>query len=160
MNLNLDLNELNRPKLGFAPDNPYVSPIGWWAVTTEGDCEGRSTDQLGTHFGHVAEIAFHLADKVVYKLTFSPVKNRPVPPAIRPTYVAKKTGVWIGLGVDSDTWGMSPECRASWFSRWLDVTEPKIECKGSTTTATYYAGCYLELVTPTRRTVGKGVEKY
>ncbi len=36
------------------------SPIGWWNVTTEGDCEGRTTNQLGDHYGHIAEIALSM----------------------------------------------------------------------------------------------------
>jgi hypothetical protein len=51
----------------IAPEKSVIekwadSPVGWWDVTTEGDCEGRSTKQLGTHYGHVAEIAFSLKD--------------------------------------------------------------------------------------------------
>ena len=46
------------------------SPVGWWKVTTEGDCEGRSTDQLGTHYGHVAEIAFSIKGGCGYSFRF------------------------------------------------------------------------------------------
>lgn len=46
------------------------SPIGLWKVTTEGDVEGRSTTLLGEHYGHVADIAFSLADRNFYSLDF------------------------------------------------------------------------------------------
>lgn len=42
-------------------------------VTTEGDCEGRSTTDLGIWEGDIADIAFHLADKSYYSLNFSPI---------------------------------------------------------------------------------------
>jgi hypothetical protein len=50
------------------------SPVGWWKVTTEGDCEGRTTDDLGTHYGHVCEIALSLKGSG-YKLRFQPAKK-------------------------------------------------------------------------------------
>lgn len=42
---------------------PYDNPFGIWHVTTEGDCEGRSTRDLGIHEGYIDEIALALADK-------------------------------------------------------------------------------------------------
>lgn len=59
------------------------NPIGWWKVTTEGDCEGHSTDIIGIFYGHVAEIAFANRKKVGYSLRFEPdttmvaLKERP-----------------------------------------------------------------------------------
>lgn len=50
------------------------SPIGWWKVTTEGDVEGRSTTQLGTHYGHIAEIALSLKG-CCYSLLFEKAKE-------------------------------------------------------------------------------------
>jgi hypothetical protein len=41
-----------------------------WKVTTEGDCEGRSVQQLGLFTGEIDDIAFYLKDKSYYKLTF------------------------------------------------------------------------------------------
>lgn len=52
------------------------SPVGWWKVTTEGDCEGRTTTDLGTHYGHVCEIALSLKG-CGYSLRFEPVKKKP-----------------------------------------------------------------------------------
>src|SRR6218665_1915533 len=80
----------------------YESPIGWWNVTTEGDCEGRSVTQLGDFYGHVAEIAFHLADKNYYSLQFRAILNRPAGKRI--TLQATKDKVWISLGIESGTW--------------------------------------------------------
>lgn len=145
MKLNLNTKNINKPKPLVNPESKYASPVGWWKVTTEGDEEGRSTEDLGVYYGHVAEIAFHLADKVFYKLEFSPESGNP-PPAKHPTYEAKKKSVWISLDSESNTYGMSPEARALWFTKWLNVTDPKIVCWGKAPTGcTYYAGCYLEL---------------
>jgi hypothetical protein len=49
------------------------SAYGTWNVTTEGDVEGRSTRQLGTHTGFIDDIAFKLADQAYYGLRFDPV---------------------------------------------------------------------------------------
>ena len=76
MKLNLKI-ETKSPKSdiwGYDSLAKY-NPIGWWNVSTEGDCEGRSTDQLGTHYGHVAEIAFALRKKSGYSLRFEPSKR-------------------------------------------------------------------------------------
>lgn len=54
------------------------SPVGWWKVTTEGDCEGRSTDQLGMHYGHVVEIAMSLPSGPSYSYRFE--KSAHLPP--------------------------------------------------------------------------------
>lgn len=44
-----------------------------WQVTTEGDCEGRTMKDLGYYEGNPVDIAFVLADKAMYSLTFSEV---------------------------------------------------------------------------------------
>ena len=49
------------------------SPVGWWKVTTEGDCEGRSVTHLGTHYGHICEIDLGLAGAAYYGLHFEEV---------------------------------------------------------------------------------------
>ena len=49
-----------------------------YEVTTEGDCEGRSSRSLGIWEGNISNIAFHLADKMVYSLRFEPITiNKP-----------------------------------------------------------------------------------
>lgn len=47
--------------------------FGTFTVTTEGDCEGRTIKNLGTHTGFIDVIAFALSDKCYYSLYFSPV---------------------------------------------------------------------------------------
>lgn len=120
----------------------YESPIGWWSVSTDGDCEGRSTRQLGEYYGHVAEIAFHLADKAMYDIGFHPirigVKGK------RQTYQATRDKVWIQLGIDSKTWDMTPEARAKWFEIWLDCPDD-IDVAGSTAGCSYFGAVHLTL---------------
>jgi hypothetical protein len=48
----------------------YNTPYGVWKVTTEGDCEGRSTKQLGIHEGYIDEIAQFLSAEAHYSLHF------------------------------------------------------------------------------------------
>ena len=50
--------------------------IGYWEVTTEGDCEGRTTRNLGTYYGWLDEIAFKLASQSYYSLRFSKVDQK------------------------------------------------------------------------------------
>lgn len=47
---------------------------GTFRVTTEGDCEGRTTKDLGVFTGFIDEIAFHLANKVFYQLIFQRIE--------------------------------------------------------------------------------------
>jgi hypothetical protein len=74
-----------------------MNAYGTWEVTTEGDCEGRSTSHLGTYTGYVDEIALHLANKCEYKLTFKKVGDKR---NLKPT----GTEVHIGFDIDSKTW--------------------------------------------------------
>lgn len=71
---------------------------GTFKVTTEGDCEGRSMEDLGVYTGYVDEIAFALADKCCYKLCFTLVE--PITLDLTP----KKDTVKISLDIDSGTW--------------------------------------------------------
>ena len=48
----------------------FMEPYGLWEVSTEGDCEGRSTRKLGIFRGNYQDIAFALADKCYYVLWF------------------------------------------------------------------------------------------
>jgi hypothetical protein len=145
MKLKLNTKNLNKPKPLVPYNSPYKSPIGYWKVTTEGDCEGRTTTDLGCFYGHVAEIAFSLADRCLYSLRFTPGDENLGGVGFRPAYEAKKKSVWISLGVDSYTWGMSSESRAVWFQKWLDITNPVIKVLGKSESACYYASVYLEL---------------
>lgn len=47
--------------------------LGFWKVTTQGDVEGRTTKDLGVHYGYLDDIAFALAPECYYDLKFTPV---------------------------------------------------------------------------------------
>ncbi|UXQ89020.1 hypothetical protein Thu_177 [Bacillus phage Thurquoise] len=53
-------------------------PEGVWKVTTEGDCEGRSTRKLGTYEGHILDIVRQLAGQAYYQLAFERAKTATV----------------------------------------------------------------------------------
>lgn len=55
------------------------SRYGYWQVSTEGDEEGRSIRNLGVFHGNIDEIAFALADKVMYTLNFEAVEPDYIP---------------------------------------------------------------------------------
>lgn len=129
-------------KAGVIPVSGYESPLGWWGVSTEGDCEDRTTTQLGEYYGHVAEIAFHLANRSSYSLQFKPIKNKERGKRI--ILQATRKNVWIYLDISSNTWGMSAENRAQYIAKWLDVSE-EVDVKGNTANASYYASVYLTL---------------
>lgn len=80
--------------------NKYKNTYGLWKVTTEGDVEGRSTTQLGTHEGYIDEIALHLADKQYYSLKFEQIE--PIE-----KYEPKRKKVNVQLAIDSGTWNSS-----------------------------------------------------
>jgi len=73
----------------------YKSTYGLWEVTTEGDVEGRSTNHLGTHKGHIDEIALHLANQNYYSLTFKLVEAIDEPKEVN-----------VQLDIESGTWDM------------------------------------------------------
>lgn len=155
MKLNLNIESLKKPECSTKqspnPANSYASPIGWWNVSTEGDVEGRTTKRIGVFYGHVAEIAFHFADRVYYTLTFNPTGDSDIPFQLGRNpepfnWTVKRKSLWISLGIDSGTWGMDLTKRAEWFSKWLNITNPKIECKGEFDGCRYYAACHLEIV--------------
>lgn len=52
----------------------FGGPVQTWRVTTEGDVEGRSIQELGTFTGHVVDIAMALKSRAYYTLTFSRVE--------------------------------------------------------------------------------------
>ena len=45
---------------------PYDKASGFWHVATEGDCEGRSTTDLGVSEGAINMTEFDLADRCYY----------------------------------------------------------------------------------------------
>jgi hypothetical protein len=76
-NLSVNFTEVDKPKKQKKLEkcNDWASPIGWWKIDTEGDVEGRSTTHLGTHYGHIADLAFAFAKECCYSLQFQPVQN-------------------------------------------------------------------------------------
>lgn len=87
---------------------PYDNVYGLWKVTTQGDCEGRSTRDLGIHEGNIDEIAFALADECFYSLNFRAVNPHDRELDMTP----KRKTVDIQLDIDSGTWDMKPKDRA------------------------------------------------
>lgn len=92
-----------------------TSAYGLWRVTTEGDCEGRSTRDLGTHEGFLDEIAFRLAHKQYYSLSFSLIDTKAWPSS-GPVMSTKANVV---LDISSGTWDMEPARRAEAFRKLL-----------------------------------------
>ena len=92
----------------------YMNPYGKWRVTTEGDCEGKTTKYLGTYEGYIDEIAFSLADKCFYALEFKKIENE------LPNRCPVEK-VHISLDIESGTWpnDMSTEERVGFFKRML-----------------------------------------
>lgn len=88
-----------------------------WTVTTEGDCEGKSTRNLGTHTGYIDEIALALADKCYYSLHFERAKQLDRSP--------KKDSVEVTLEIGSGTWDMPADKRAETLQKLLDASGRK-----------------------------------
>lgn len=90
--------------------NIQAGPVyGTFDVTTEGDCEGRSTRKLGTFTGYLDELAFALADKCTYSLEFA----KHVPSELDKT--PKRDSVNVRLSYDSETWDMPAAERVKYF---------------------------------------------
>lgn len=92
----------------------YNNPIGVWRVTTEGDCEGRTTRDLGIYEGHIVDIAAALGRFAYYSLHFRRVEEAKLPPV--PDGAQR---VPIVLDIESGTWGMSPTERADHIANML-----------------------------------------
>jgi hypothetical protein len=114
----------------------YGSPIRNWVVTTEGDEEGRSPENLGVFYGHVAEIAFHLAKKCGYSLCFRPFIG---PHAeIRNVLNAVKKKVNISFDANAPAWLSGSHPNFVKIAKWFDVEGVSVkECN-------YYGAVTLE----------------
>jgi hypothetical protein len=82
--------------------------LGWWKVTTQGDVEARTVQDLGTHYGFLDEIAFKLGSKAYYGLHFQAIDE----PVTAKEKSAPVNCVIVQLGVDSGTWDQPPATRA------------------------------------------------
>jgi len=115
------------------PNPPYNSIHGLWRVTTEGDCEGRSTKSLGVFEGSIDEIAKSLARECFYTLRFTRVESREIPAAEVP---APKS-VSVSLNIESGTWDLKPNERAAVARRLFQGRPVKVN------EGTYYASFVL-----------------
>lgn len=114
---------------------PTISPYGIWHVTTEGDCEGRTTKDLGVHEGFLDDIAFALAGSVCYKLQFDPVD---IAAWERSSAAATKVHVSLSIGAGhAKTWDMQAGQRVAWFQRVLHGRDVSVE------PSNYYAAVTL-----------------
>lgn len=91
------------------------SSYGYWKVTTEGDVEGRSTQDLGTFRGHIDEIAFHLANKCFYSLRFTLIKEN----ELIPEFLPNGKEVNISFDIETGTWNMKPDKRVDYVKEIL-----------------------------------------
>lgn len=127
--LNLNFTEYDKPKEQKIIEkvNHWATPVGWWTVDTEGDCEGRTSTQLGSHYGHVAEIAFSLANRCYYSLSFRPTMvNVPSPlPLPRPMYIA--TGRKVNVSFNDGPFFLSSiKGQINDFQLWLNAEGVKV----------------------------------
>lgn len=134
-----------KPKI--TPPTGWESPVGFWKVYTEGDCEGRTITQLGYWYGHVVEIAFYLANKSYYSLSFEPYNPDEIKPnKVTPNQVgdtATGNSVWISLGTSSKTWGMKSDKRAKWIETWLDCEDITVHDHGNNGEI-YFASSFIK----------------
>lgn len=79
----------------------YKNTYGTWKVTTESDCEGRSTNNLGIYIGRIEDIALSLKDKCYYSLNFKEANIQ----TIKDSNVKGKVNV--SLDIESNTWDLS-----------------------------------------------------
>lgn len=84
-----------------------------WHVTTEGDCEGRTTKDLGVHHGYLDDVAFALAGNACYKLEF-----KLIDPLDWGRCVGR-TDVHVSLGIESKTWDMRGLALEDYFRQML-----------------------------------------
>lgn len=98
-------------------NSEYLNPNGTWMVTTEGDCEGKTTKTLGVFIGRLDEIAFALAPKAYYKLMFQRIDT-----AI-PTPTEMENEVTVALTEESGTSDLSPDERLDFFNEMLKETD-------------------------------------
>lgn len=114
---------------------------GVWAVSTEGDEEGRTSKDLGIHEGYIDEIAFALADKAMYELYF---KKGHYPPTLDMT--PKKKEVAVNLTGAFPEFDLSDsDLRVKIAQEYFDHDGRDVEVEKSN----YYRGLILKTNTPT-----------
>ena len=90
-------------------EHSYTNPYGIWEVSTEGDCEGRTSRNLGIFEGY-------LADKAFYSLDFKEVR---IPKISHEDANSKRTEVDVRLDSCSNTWDMSSKELVKKFKKLL-----------------------------------------
>ena len=113
--------ELERRELLRKLEHVFVAhdfgkPDQAWLVTTEADCEGRNTRNLGVYVGHIGDIALSLANHCYYSLKFHPQ-----------THISKKDksskleakSVNISLDISSNTWKMNKDEIVAAIQKWI-----------------------------------------
>lgn len=140
--MKLNLEKFQPPKKIIPPapkgSEKYASPVGWWKVETEGDCEGRSIKQLGVYYGHVAEIAFSIQEIACYEYTFMPAGDLPEPKE-RPKYLPVRSSATVGLNINSNTWNLQGQARVNWWKNWLNSEDVIVK------SSNYYKAVHIEL---------------
>lgn len=96
------------------------SPVDLWKVTTEGDCEGRSTNTLGVYQGHIVDIALELSKHSFYSLYFEKAKTEDL-------RSEKGDSVSIVLDIKSGTWDFSREDRPGFVKQFLSKEKAEVE---------------------------------
>jgi hypothetical protein len=120
-------------------DATALDAFGVWHVTTEGDCEGRSTADLGVHEGYLDQVAFDLAPQAMYTLTFNP----PDPVSIRTKIPSLHDHVVVNLGYKFGLDKMTEQARVGFFERMLRDRPVRVE------PASFYASATLRrTITP------------
>lgn len=102
----------------------YKKAYGFWEVTTEGDCEGRSVSRLGIYEGYIDKIALALADRCYYSLCFRPIDPRAL------DLTPKRKSVEISFDIGSNTWKWTTRVSLQLSKRCLK-TVPSMFVKGA-----------------------------
>lgn len=96
-------------------DTNGLEAFGIWHVTTEGDCEGRTTTDLGVHEGYLDQVAFDLAGEAMYTLEFNP----PGPKDFMSKIPSLVSQVRVSLGHRFKLYSMAALGRTAFFAELL-----------------------------------------
>ena len=88
---------------------------GFWEVSTEGDCEGKTSKKLGIHKGYLDEVALHLGNKACYGLYIKEATDKNPLLRLEPNC----NSVNISLDIKTNTWDLSPSQRAIEIGKFL-----------------------------------------
>lgn len=113
------------------------SPVGAWLITTEGDCEGRTTHQVAVETGHILDLARKWGRKACYGLWFK--RYDKTPEDLKP---AKE--VHIQLDIDSKTWDLDGKTRAEVIAAWAKQEAPEYRGLIPVTESNYYASVKVD----------------